>query len=317
MARLITKIRKSNVLTPSQLRCLSKIPTVNITSGCLHNCIYCYTKGYSQYPGDGKVILFANTAEKLSEELARKRKKPQAVYFCPSCDPFQPISEILDQTYKTMAILLEAGIGVQFLTKASVPQDFIKLFAEHNNQVCGQIGLTCVDDTIRKTFEPKTASVSEKLATMKNLVEIGVTIGARADPLIYGVMDSDQAMNDLLSAIAETGVKEVAANYLFLRPAIKESIEKNITDKEMLSKLLNPYRNGVKLPIGLKNSCGVALPREIRVRAYERIKKIALGFGISIHICGCKNSDITPESCNITRAFPPALLTLFDEDASH
>lgn len=216
-----------------------------------------------------------------------------------------------------MAILLEAGIGIQFLTKAIVPQDFIKLFAEHNNQVCGQIGLTSVDDTIRKNFEPKTASVSEKLRTMKYLVEIGVIIGARADPLIYGVMDSDQAMNDLFSAIAETGVKEVAVNYLFLRPAIKESIRKSITDRELLSKVLEPYSKGPILPIGLKNSKGVALPKEMRKKAFERIKKIALDFGLSLHVCGCKNSDITTESCNITREFPLALSTLFDEDASH
>jgi DNA repair photolyase len=317
MAGLVRKNRISSVLTPSQLRCLSKVPTVNITAGCFHNCIYCYTKGYSQYPGDGKVILFDNTADKLKQELARKRKKPQAVYFCPSCDPFQPVPEILDQTYKVMSILLEAEIGVQFLTKANVPLKFIKLFAEHSNQVCGQIGLTSVDDSIRKIFEPKTASVSDKLAIMKKLVEIGVTTGARADPLVYGIMDSDKHLSDLFSAIAKTGVKEVAVNYLFLRPAIKESIRKNITDRKLLSKVLEPYSEGPILPIGLKNSKGVALPREVRKKAFERIKDIARYYDLSIHICGCKNSDITTESCNITREFPPAQSTLFDKDALH
>jgi len=311
MAGLITKNRISNVLTPSQLRCLSKIPTINITAGCFHNCIYCYTKGYSQYPGDGKVILFDNTADKLKQELVRKRKKPQAVYFCPSCDPFQPVSQILEQTYKSMATLLEAGIGVQFVTKAIVPQDFIELFARYSNLVCGQIGLTSVDDSIRKIFEPKTASVSEKLATMKKLVEIGITTGARADPLVCGVMDSNKALSGLFLSIARTGVKEIAVNYLFLRPAIKESIKKNISDKELLSKLLNLYCKGPKLPIGLKNSQGVALPREIREKGYERIKNIASNFGVSVHICGCKNSDITPESCNITRALQSSQPALF------
>jgi DNA repair photolyase len=311
MAGLVRKNRISSVLTHSQLRCLSKIPTINITAGCVHNCIYCYTKGYSQYPGDGKVILFDNTADKLRQELDRKRKKPQAVYFCPSCDPFQPVPEILDQTYKMMTILLEAGIGVQFLTKAVVPREFVKLFSSYSNLVCGQIGLTCVDDKIRKMFELKTASVSEKLATMKNLVETGVITGARADPLIYGIMDSGKQLSDLFSAIAKTGVKEVAVNYLFLRPAIKESIKKNIRDKELLSKILNPYRNGVKLPIGLKNSFGVALPKEVRENAFRRIRNIAKSFGLSIHICGCKNSDVTAESCNITRLSKSPQLALF------
>jgi len=268
-------------------------------------------KGYSQYPGDGKVVLFDNTADKLRQELARKRKKPQAVYFCPSCDPFQPVPGILDQTYKTMTILLKAGIGVQFLTKAIVPQEFIKLFARYCNLVSGQIGLTSVDESIRKTFEPSTVSVSEKLATMRKLVEIGVTTGARADPLVYGVMDSDEALRELFSAIAKTGVKEVAVNYLFLRPAIKESIKENISDKELLSAILSPYRNGVKLPIGLKNSSGIALPKEIREKAFRRIRNIAESFGLFIHICGCKNSDITAESCNITRLSESSQLALF------
>jgi len=311
MARLIKKNRKSNVLTPSQLRCLAKIPTINITTGCIHNCIYCYTKGYSQYPGDGRVILFANTADKLKEELAAKKTKPQAVYFCPSCDPFQPIPEILDQTYKTMETLLKVDIGVQFVTKALVPVNFIKLFARYSNLVCAQVGLTCLDDNIRKTFEPGTASVSEKLLTLQRLVEIGVTTGARADPLIHGVMDSDSLLRNLFTAIAKTAVKEVAVNYLFLRPAIKESIRKNMSDRKLLAELLEPYSTGVKLPIGLKNSQGVALPKEIRERSFERIKNIASDIGLSIHICGCKNSGITTESCHITRLSHSAQLHLF------
>ena len=309
MARLIIKNRKSNVLTSSQLRCLSKIPTINITSGCIHGCIYCYTKGYSQYPGDGKVILFDNTADKLKQELVRKRKKPQAVYFCPSCDPFQPIPEILDQTYKTMETLLRADIGVQFVTKATVPANFIKLFARHSNLVCAQVGLTCVDNDIRKIFEPGTASVPDKLSTLQNLVGIGVAAEARADPLIYGIMDSNKSLTDLFFAIIKTGITEVSINYLFLRPAIKESVKKNIRDKKLLGKLLKSYATGPKIPIGMKNSQGVALPKEIREKAFEQIKNIASDFGLSIHICGCKNSDITTESCNLTK---PIKIALFD-----
>jgi len=247
----------------------------------------------------------------LKEELAAKKTKPQAVYFCPSCDPFQPIPEILDQTYKTMETLLKVDIGVQFVTKALVPVNFIKLFARYSNLVCAQVGLTCLDDNIRKTFEPGTASVSEKLLTLQRLVEIGVTTGARADPLIHGVMDSDSLLRNLFTAIAKTAVKEVAVNYLFLRPAIKESIRKNMSDRKLLAELLEPYSTGVKLPIGLKNSQGVALPKEIRERSFERIKNIASDIGLSIHICGCKNSGITTESCHITRLSHSAQLHLF------
>lgn len=301
MVTVLSKNRKSNVLTPSQLHCLAKIPTINITSGCIHGCIYCYTKGYSQYPGDGKVILFANTAQKLSEELTRKRKKPLAVYFCPSCDPFQPILEILDQTYKAMEILLLKGIGVQFVTKANIPNNFIDLFAKSSNLPCAQVGLTTVDDNIRRTLEPNASSVSDRLSSLEKLVGIGVKTSARVDPLVYGITDSDRSLVRLFSAIAKTGCQEAAVSYLFIRPAIRKSLEKNVKDKKILQKLLKPYSQGPVLSIGIKNSRGIVLPREIREKAFERIKNIASDFGISIHTCGCKNSDITTESCRITR----------------
>ncbi len=200
-----------------------------------------------------------------------------------------------------METLLKAGIGVQFVTKAIVPANFIKLFAGCSDLVCAQVGLTCVDDNIRKIFEPRTANISEKLLTLQKLAEIGVTTGARADPLIFGVMDSDKSLNDLFSAISEAGVKEIAIGYLFLRPAIRKSLERNIKDKQLLYKLLKPYSDGTTLAIGTKNSKGLALPKEIREKAFERIRSIASGFDVSIHICGCKNSDITTESCHITR----------------
>ena len=44
--------RKSAVLTPSSLVCLSKTATINLTSGCDHGCVYCYTKGYSYSPAN-------------------------------------------------------------------------------------------------------------------------------------------------------------------------------------------------------------------------------------------------------------------------
>ena len=310
MVTVISSNRKSNILTPPQLRCLSKMPTINITSGCVHGRIYCYAKGSSQYPGDDKVILFANTAEKLNEELTRKRKKPLSVYFCPSCDPFQPVPEVLEQTYKSMDTLLKAGIGVQFVTKAIVPDKFIKLFAGHSNSVSAQVGLTCVDDNIRKIFEPKTTNVSDKLSTLRKLVEIGVTASARADPLIHGVMDSDISLTNLFSAIAETGAKEVSISYLFLRPAIQENIEKNIRNKDLLQKLLRPYSQGTKLPVGIKSQ-GLALPKQVREKAFVRIRNLASDFGLSVYFCGCKNSDITTQSCRITRPAHSPQLQLF------
>jgi len=103
--------RKSAVLTPSSLACLANIATINLTAGCAHRCIYCYTQGYTMSPRDGTVHLYANTATKLTQELRRKRRLPRAVYFSPSSDLFQPVPEVLDMALEVLGILFEWGIG--------------------------------------------------------------------------------------------------------------------------------------------------------------------------------------------------------------
>ena len=122
MVDLIRQERKSAVLTPSALACLSSVPTINLTSGCAHGCIYCYTRGYRCTPPEGKVVLYTNTLSSLRAELARKRTRPSAVYFSPSSDLFQPVPEILDMAYAVIKFLLDRKIGVAFVTKGRIPQ---------------------------------------------------------------------------------------------------------------------------------------------------------------------------------------------------
>ena len=309
--KLIAIDKKSQVLTPSALACLTKIPTINISAGCSHNCVYCYSKGYSNYPGDNTVTIYGNLVEKLSSELARKRKLPYAVYFCPSCDPFQPAKEILACSYELMELLLKKNIGAQFVTKGFVPDQFMNLFSKHTNLVSGQIGISCTDEDVRRILEPQAASISDRLKTLKALTNLRIDVAVRADPLICGITDSDSQIEDLCKTISENGVKQLAVSYLFLRPVIKTSLESNISDKNLLRKIVEPYKTGNRVKIGTSNSFGLALPSDLREQGYKRIKTIAQKFEIAVHICGCKNNDIVSESCHISKDHVKTYATLF------
>lgn len=240
-------------------------------------------------------------AEKIADEIKRKRRKPAAVYFCPSCDPFQPMPEIQQITFDVMKILLENDIGVQFVTKGSMSEKFFELFKRHSSKIAGQIGLITVDEKIINMIEPNAADVRQRLEQLERLIEIGIKMALRCDPMIYGLTDADEQLQSLFSAAVETGCREAAVSFLFLRPAITASLKKNVADENILNKILKPFSENVRLPIGIKNSTGAVLPAGIRKSAFERIRKAADGFGIRIHICGCKNCDITEENCYITR----------------
>jgi len=293
--------RKSHALTPSSLRCLSHLPTINMTAGCVHGCAYCYIRGYSQYPGDDAVVVYSNTAEQVEQELKRKRKKPVAVYFCPSSDAFMPVVEVLEQSYKTMQLLLGQGVGVQFVTKGAIPDRFFDLFSHYPEQIAGQIGLTTLDVTLNAAIESHAAPAHRRLKDLGRLIEIGVTTSLRADPLIHGVTDDDAGLDRLFAEVSSRGIHDVSASYLFLRPAIIGSLKRSIHGDDLLAQVLKPFGKAEKPVIRGKGTGGATqLPLEVRRANIERIRAIADRYDLRLKVCGCKNTDLTSGKCHLT-----------------
>ncbi len=304
MVKVTLTDRKSRALTPSSLRCLSHLPTINMTAGCVHGCAYCYIRGYSQYPGDGAVTVYRNTAEQVERELLSKIKRnkqlPLAVYFCPSSDAFMPVDEVLDQSYCTMALLLgHHGIGVQFVTKGAIPDRFFDLFAQHPDIVAGQVGLTALDESLNAAIEPGAAPPQQRLEDLARLVDIGVTTSLRADPLILGVTDGDDDLAALFTEVAKRGIRDVSASYLFLRPAITGSLRRSIHDAVLLRRILAPFDGVSRSTICCSGGAGTFHPVEVRRSQLDRVNRIAEQCGLQMRICGCKNSELTNSKCHL------------------
>jgi DNA repair photolyase len=304
MVKVIQIDRRSAVLTPSSLACLSHIPTINLTSGCAHSCVYCYTRGYSTHPGEDRVVLYRNTLSKLKEELAHKRKRPQAVYFSPSSDLFQPVPEVLELGYQVLEFLLSQEVGVAFLSKGHIPGKTMKLFFNNADKVRAQIGITTLDEGIQRMFEPNTASPGERIEQMAKLVAGGIATEARLDPILPGLTDTPDVLRHLFSALAKVGVKRVAVSTLFLRNSVLESLKRNVRNTELLQALLDFYRDAKRMAIHAERSYVIALPSVVRNGIYTRIGRIAEEHGIGLVICACKNPDLAHGTCNIGGTWP-------------
>lgn len=290
--------RKSAVLAPSVLDCLSSIPTINLTLGCAHNCLYCYARGYSVYPGDNKVTVYSNILEKLKKELSSKKKIPQAVYFSPSSDLFQPVPEVLDLTHKVLTFLLTRGIGVAFLTKGKIPDNTMALLISHADIVKTQIGIITADDEIRNIFEPNAAPVDIRLNQIKKLVLAGISTEARIIPVIPGIIDTSESINTLFEKLTKAGVIKAAISTLFLRPAIARNLRKNIHDSSITDSIMSFYFSK-RLPVRSPKSSIIPLSLQSRKSIYGKVNKIARKYDIETSICGCMNPDIGG-NCNIT-----------------
>jgi DNA repair photolyase len=318
MVILIKADRRSAILTPSSIACLSRMPTVNLTSGCAHGCIYCYTRGYSTHPGEDKVVLYRNTLGKLKEELAHKRRRPQAVYFSPSSDLFQPVPEVLELGYRVLELLFSQGIGVAFLSKGHIPDKTMLLLLSYADRVRAQIGIITLDEYIQRMFEPNTASPGVRIEQIAKLVAGGIATEARLDPVLPGLTDNKDALRQLFSALAKVGVKRAAISALFLRHSVVESLKRNIRDREVLHRLLSFYEEARPMTIHAERSSVTALPSAVRAEIYTRIGRAAEEHGIELSICACKNPDLAHGTCNIGGTWPKssesdAQLNLFDQ----
>ncbi len=287
--------RKGHVLTKSTLKCLSQVASINPTLGCIHQCAYCYARGYSIYPGDGKVLVYGNMPEKLKKELSTRRKLPAYVFFSPTCDVLQPIPQVLKVTYELMNVLLEHGVGINLLTKGRIPTKFLELFSQYKKLVHVQIGITTLNRDIQKRMEPYAATPQERLLNIKRLCATGIVPEIKLDPLIPGVTDTESNLTALFKALQGLGVKSTGINYLFLRPQIKRNLYKALANTHSLSKIMRYYQNSKTLNLLAEQSRVIALSVEYRKQAYEHISRWAKDFGIYAYVCGCKNPDITEE----------------------
>jgi DNA repair photolyase len=303
MVNIIWAERKSPVLSSSSLGCLIDIPSVNLTSGCAHDCIYCYARGYSVYPGENKVVIYKNILEKLKKELLYKRNKPQAVYFSPSSDIFQPIPEVLELSHSILDFLLSKNIGIAFLTKGKIPDKTLNLLLNHADRVRAQMGIITHDDDIRMMFEPNAASIGTRLDQMARMAAGGIAVEARLIPILPHITDTPDSIERLCVTISDAGVKHASISALFLRPAIAASLKQHIAGKNILGDLLGFYRDTKRMAVHAEHSSVIPLPRQKREEIYDRFKQIAMRYRITLSICGCMNPDIGGV-CNIAGKWP-------------
>jgi hypothetical protein len=247
-------------------------------------------------------VLFENTPELIAKELGRARRKPRRVYFSPSSDAFQYLPQVQDVSFRSLAALLSAGVGVSFLTKGFVTERFLELFAEHAAFVFAQIGITTLDLRLWRLCEPRTAPPEMRVATAQSLIRLGVRTSVRLDPLIPDVTDTAERLLPLLEALSDAGVREAAASYIFLRHGVGEDVIGRIraagaTPYDTQSW---PYQ---AFDAGRKG--GRMIDRDERARRFARLEALGARVGIRVRPCRCKNPELVDRECGIAGPSTP------------
>ena len=175
--------------------------------GCLIGCRFCYAQsrlaplraatGLPLAPWGSWVDVRENAAAVLADELTRLPRAP--IKFCPIVsDPYHAVEARLGLTRACLRAIaaVAAPPPVLLLTRSALVTRDLDVLASLPWAGVG-VSLPTVDDAVRAHFEPRAASVPERLAALAALTAAGVRTIAVVQPMLPGPVD---ALADALAA---------------------------------------------------------------------------------------------------------------------
>ncbi len=196
--------------------------SVNVGTKCGHDCLYCSTgatlrthasfknAGESAF-GLGYAIVDPTTADRVADDAARKRNRG-LIQLCTTVDAWSPEA----QNYKLgrqclEAILAEPDWTVRILTKnAAVVQDF-DLIEKYRDRVTVGLSLTAPPEysAILDIVEPNASPIQERMEALAEAHRRGLRTYGMLCPLLPGISNQPQRIDELLRFVFECGAEEV------------------------------------------------------------------------------------------------------------
>ena len=205
--------------------------TLNPYMGCVHRCTFCYVRAYERRadrPSDERygtsIRVKTNVADVLRKELARPSWQRETVVIGGATDPYQPAEGRYKLTRACLEALGTAANPFSIITRGPMivrDVDVLVAAAQHA-AVHVTFSIPTIDtDAWRKT-EPGTAPPLQRLRAVTTLVEAGIDVGVGMAPILPGITDKPELLEDVVRAVRAAGATGIWTNLLHLRPGTKE-----------------------------------------------------------------------------------------------
>jgi DNA repair photolyase len=199
--------------------------------GCVHRCTFCYVRAFEQRadrPSDERygtsIRVKTNIADVLRHELARSSWQRESVTIGAATDPYQPAEGRYKLTHACIETLAAFANPFSIITRGPmIVRDVdVLVAAAQRADVHVTFSIPTIDvDAWRKT-EPGTAPPLQRLRAVTELVEAGLDVGVGMAPILPGITDKPELLEDVVRAVRAAGATGIWTNLLHLRPGTKE-----------------------------------------------------------------------------------------------
>jgi len=250
--------------------------TVNPYRGCTHACVYCFARPTHRYLDldaredfEQKVVVKVNLPERLRVELERPSWQGETVALGTNTDPYQWVEGRYGLTRAIWEVLIEARNPASVLTKSSLLLRDIDLFKELH-EVAGfqaSLSIPTLDEKAWRATEPRTPHPRKRIEAVAELSAAGIPVGVLVAPLMPGINDSPEQVEEILQLCAEAGASTVGGLGLHLKGEVKEIFLDWIRGHrpDLLARYEELYAGGAFLPKSERGRIGRMLERGRRM----------------------------------------------------
>jgi DNA repair photolyase len=213
-----------------------RIPMYDITTGTgdfiangvvSHNCFARPTHKYLDF-GAGRdfereIVVKVNVPEVLRVELAKPSWAHEHVALGTNTDPYQWVEGRYRLMPEIWQALLDSGTPCSILTKSPLLLRDIDLLRQLSERVgfTANVSVPTLDEKAWRQTEPHTPHPRKRLEAIAELTRAGVPTGVLIAPLMPGVNDSPEQVQEILEIATAAGAESVAGITLHLRGEVR------------------------------------------------------------------------------------------------
>jgi DNA repair photolyase len=170
------------------------------------------------------IVVKVNAVERLRAELAPRRWRGDHIAMGTNTDPYQRAEGKYHLTRGIVEVLAGAANPFSILTKNTLVLRDLDLLVEasqHTN-VAVSFSIGTLDDDVWRATEPGTPHPRKRVEAVARLNEAGVPCGVLVAPILPGLSDRREQLDEVVGACVEAGAPSISSVLLHLRPGVRE-----------------------------------------------------------------------------------------------